>query len=82
MCPRPLEDHTPSRPLSGIEQLMELRSAPLQVLPKFKLVENTAKYIQNKLYTYKLGQGWTCPQKLVKLLANMKYYNKSQYSPT
>ena len=73
MCLRPSEDHTPSRPLSRIEQLMESHSAPLQVLPQSKLVENTTEYIQNKLYVDKLGQGWTCSQHLVKLLAVMRY---------
>ena len=83
MCPRPLEDHTPSRPLSGTEQLMELHSTPLQVRPQSKLVENITKYIQNKLYTDKLGQDWTCPQQLVKLLALMRYYkSESQYFPS
>ena len=62
---------------------MESHSTPLQVLPQSKLVENTTKYTQNKLYTDKLGQDWTCPQKLVKLLAPMRYYkSKSQYFPT
>ena len=34
MCPKPSEDLTTSRPLPGIEQLMELFSTPLQVLPQ------------------------------------------------
>ena len=80
MYPRPSEDHTASRPLSGIEQLMESCSAPLQVLPQSKLIENTTKYIQDKLNTDKLGQDWTCPH--VKLLVPMRYYkSKSQYFP-
>ena len=82
MCPKPSEDHTPSRSLSGIEQLMESCSAPLQVLPQSKLIESTTKYIQDKLNTEKLGQDWTCPQQLVKLLAPTRYYkSKSQYFP-
>ena len=56
MCLRPSEDHTPSKPLSGIELLMESRSTPLPVLPQSKLIENTTKYIQSKLDTDKLGQ--------------------------
>ena len=56
MCPKPSEDHTPYRHLSGIEQLMESRSAPLQVLPQSKLIENITKYIQDKLNMEKLGQ--------------------------
>ena len=83
MCPKPSEDHTPSRPVSGIDQLMESHPTPLQVLPQSKLIENTTKYIQDKLNTEKLGQDWSCPQKLVKLLAPMRYYkSKSQYFPT
>ena len=56
MCPRPLEAHTPSKPLLGIELLMESGFTPLPVLPQSKLVENTTKYIQSKLD--KLGQDW------------------------
>ena len=77
------EDHTPSRLLSGIELLMELRTTSLQVLTQSKLVENTTKYIQNKLYTHKLCQDGKCLQELVKLLAPMRYYTSiSQYFPT
>ena len=43
MCPKPSEDHTPSRPLSEIELLMEWHSTPLQVLPQSKLIE-TSKF--------------------------------------
>ena len=64
MCPRPSEDHTPSRPPSGIEQLVESGSASVQILPQSQ-IQNTAKYIQNKLYKDKLGQDWTCPQQLL-----------------
>ena len=65
MCPKPSEDHTPSRLLSGIKQIMESGSAPLQVLPQSKLVENTTKCILNEFNTDKLGQDWNCPQQLV-----------------
>ena len=75
MCPRPSEDHTPSKPLSGIELLRESRLTPLPVLPQSKLVENTTKYIQSKLDTDKLGQNWTCPQQCVKSLTPLKYCN-------
>ena len=62
---------------------MDSFSTPLPVLSQSKLVENTTKYIQNKLYTDKLGQDWTCPQQFVKLLALMRFYkSKSQYFPT
>ena len=64
--------------LSQEEQLMESHSAPLQVLPQSKLIENTTKYIQDKLNLEKLGQDWT-----VKLLSPMRYNeSKSQYFPT
>ena len=53
MCPRPLENHSPSRLLSGIKLFKESRSTPLLVLPQSKLIENTTKYIQSKLYVDK-----------------------------
>ena len=83
MCPRPSEDHTPSKPLSRIELLMESFTTPLPVLPQSKLVENTTKYIQSKLDKDKLGQDWTCPQQFVRSLVPLRYYkSKSQYFPT
>ena len=83
MCPRPSKDHTPSKPLSGIELLLETLLTPLPVLPQSKLVKIQPKYIQNKLYMDKLGQDWTYPQQFVKLLAPMRYYkSKSRYFPT
>ena len=42
LCLKPLEDHTPSKPQSEIEQLMESHSNPLLVLPQSKFVA-TAK---------------------------------------
>ena len=82
LCPKPSEDHTPFKPLAGIEQLMESRSSPFLVLPQSKLIENTTKFIQDKLNSEKLGQDWLCLQQLVKLLAPMRYYEgKSQYFP-
>ena len=62
MCPRPFEDHTPTKPLSGFELLMESRTTPLPVLLQSKLVENTTRYIQSKLDTDKLGRDWVCPE--------------------
>ena len=47
LCPRPTEEHIPAKPLSGIEHLMESHATPLLVLPQSKLVENTAKFLQN-----------------------------------
>ena len=61
MCPKPSEDHTPSKPLPGMELLMESRSSML-VLPQSKLIENTTKFIQDRLNLEKLGQDWLCPQ--------------------
>ena len=49
LCPKTQQDQAPSKPLSGIEHLIESRSTPLLVLPQSKLVENTTKYIQNRL---------------------------------
>ena len=49
LCPKTQQDQAPLKPLSGIEQLMESRSTPLLVLPQSKLVQNTTKYIQNRL---------------------------------
>ena len=73
LCPKSSEDHPPSKPLSGINQLMESRLAPLLVLPQSKLIENLPS-------SEKLGQDWLCPQQLFMSLAPMKYYrSKSQY---
>ena len=33
LCPKPTEENTPTKPLSGIEHLMEARASPLLVLP-------------------------------------------------
>ena len=38
LSPRPTEENTPSKPLSGIEHLMENRTSPLLTLPQSKLV--------------------------------------------
>ena len=61
LCPKPSEDHTPFKPLAGIEQLMESHSSPLLVLPQSKLIENTTKFIQDRLNLEKLGQDWLYP---------------------
>ena len=83
ICPRHSEDHTPSKPLSGIELLMESHTTSLLVLPQSKLVKNTTKYIQSKLDTDKLGQDWNYPQQIVKSLAPLRYYkSKPEYFPT
>ena len=84
MCPRTKEDHTPSKPLLGIELRMEsFKTNPLPVVPQSKLVENTTKFIQSNLNTDKLGQDLTCPQQFVKSLAHLKYHkSKSQCFPT
>ena len=44
---------------------MESHSTPLLVLPQSKLVENTTKFIQDRLNSEKLDQEWLCPQQLV-----------------
>ena len=48
-CPRQTEEHTPAKPLSDIEQLMESQSIPLMKLPQSKLIENTARFLQDKI---------------------------------
>ena len=70
------------KPLSGIKQLMESRSTPLLVLPQSKLVENTTKYIQNRLDSDKCSRDWICPQSLVSALAPTIFYkSQNQYLP-
>ena len=45
-------------------------------------MENTTKFIQNKLNTENFGKDWICPQNLVSSLAPMKYYKSQvQYFP-
>ena len=56
LCPKTQQDQAPLKPLSGIEQLMESRSTPLLVLPQSKLVQNTTKYIQNRLESDKCSR--------------------------
>ena len=56
---------------------------PLLVLPQSKLVENTTKYIQNRLDLDKCFRDWICPQNLVSALAPTKFYkSRNQYLPT
>ena len=82
-CPRPSEEHTPAKPLSGIEHLMELHVTPLLILPQSKLVENTAEFLQNKIATEKYGKDWVCSENLVYALTQTKFYkSQSQYFPT
>ena len=62
---------------------MESCSTPLLVLPLSKLVENTTKYIQNRLDSDKFSRDWICPQSLVLALALTKFYkSQNQYLPT
>ena len=83
LCPKTQQDQAPSKPLSGIEHLMESRSTPFLVLPQSKLVENTTKYIQNRLDSDKCFRDWICPQNLVSALASTKFYkSRNQYLPT
>ena len=83
LCPKTQQDQAPLKPLSGIEQLMESRSTPLLVLPQSKLVQNTTKYIQNRLESDKCSRDWICPQSLVSALAPTKFYkSQNQYLPT
>ena len=83
LYPKTQQDQAPSKPLSGIEHLMESRSTPLLVLLQSKLVENTTKYIQNRLDSDKCFRDWICPQNLVSALAPTKFYkSQNQYLPT
>ena len=52
LCPRQTEEHTPAKPLSGIEQLMESQST------RSKLVENMARFLQDKINSEKCGKDW------------------------
>ena len=62
---------------------MESRSTPLLVLPQSKLVENTTKYVQNRLDTEKFCRDWICPQNLVSAPAPTKFYkSQNQFLPT
>ena len=62
---------------------MESRTNPLLILPQSKLVENTTKYIQNRLDSDKCFKDWICPQNLVSALAPTKFYkSQNQYLPT
>ena len=82
LCPKPIEENTPVKPLSGIEHLMEARASPLLVLPKSKLVEGTIKFIQSKIDSENCGKDWLCPQHLVSSLAPIKYFKcHNQYFP-
>ena len=62
---------------------MGSRSTPLLVLPPSKLVENTTKYMQNRLDSNKCFRDWICSQNLVSALAPTKFYkSQNQYLPT
>ena len=62
---------------------MESHATPLLVLPQSELVENTTKFIQDKLNTDKCCKDWICPQNLVMSLAPTKFYkSQNQYLPT
>ena len=83
LCPRPSEEHTPAKPLSGIEHLMESHATPLLVLLQSKLVENTARFLQSKIDMEKCGRDWLCSQNLVSSLTQTKFCkSQSQYFPT
>ena len=58
LCPRSTKEHAPAKPLSGIEQLMELQTIPLLILPQSKLIENTARFLQDKINMEKCGRDW------------------------
>ena len=83
LCPRSTEEHAPEKPLSDIEQLMESQLTPLRILPQSRLIENTARFLQDKIDTEKCGRDWVCSQSLVSSLMQTKFYkSQSQYFPT
>ena len=83
LCPKTQQEQAPSKPLSGIEHLMEFRMNLLLILPQSKLVENTTKYIQNRLDSDKCFKDWKCSQNLVSVLAPTRFYkSQNQYLPT
>ena len=80
LCPKTSQEKTSIKQLSGKEHLMEWHATPLLVLPQSKLVENTTKFIQNKLDMDKCCKDWICPQNLVMSLAPTKFYkSQNQY---
>ena len=82
LFPRSSEEHAPAKPF-GIEQLMESQSTPLLILPQSNLIENTARFLQDKIDSEKCGRDWVCSQNLVLSLTQTKFYkNQSQYFPT
>ena len=83
LCPWQTEEHAPAKPLSGIELLMESQSTPLMILPQSKLIENTTKFLQDRINSEKSGKEWVCPPNLVSALTQTKYYKShSQFFPT
>ena len=83
LYPKPTEENNPTKPLSGIEHLMETCASPLLMLPQSNLVENTTKFLQSKIDSESLAKDWLCPQHLVSSLAPTKYYkSQSHYFPT
>ena len=81
--PRQTKEHTPAKPLSGIEQLMELQSTPLMMLSQSKLIENSARFLQDNIDWEKCGKNWVCPQNVVSYLTQTKYYKShNQFFPT
>ena len=56
---------------------MESWATLLLILPQSKLVENTTKFIQNKIDSEKFGKNWLCLQNLVSSMSPKKHY-KSQ----
>ena len=48
LCPKPTEEYTPAKLLSGIEYLMESHTTPLLALPQSKLMKNTTKFMPSE----------------------------------
>ena len=82
LCAKTQQEHTPAKPLSGIEQLMESSYSPLLVLPQSKLVENTTKYIQNRLDTEKCCRTGYAHKIWFRLLPLRNSTSQNQFLPT
>ena len=61
---------------------MESQSTPLMMLLQSKLIENTARFLQDKINSEKCGRDWVCSQNLVSSLMQTKFYKShSQFFP-
>ena len=53
------------------------------ILPQSKLIENTTKFLKDRINSEKCGKEWVCPPNLASALTQTKYYKShSQFFPT